>query len=248
MSQVDHLCIDCGSPFSFDQGIRGRPRKRCQECSPPRPGLQGSYVPRPKTASSCGECGASFTGISGRQFCSAQCRINVGNARQRDRLVAEHGIVSFRCAFCDAPVLKVYGDQRSRYCSFACKRKHGWKLGVGTTHRRRAKKAGVEYEPFDKRLVFERDGWKCQICGTATPEAKCGTGDDNEPVLDHVVSFTRAGAAHTLENVQCACRGCNAEKHAGPPAGQIGLFTGLLNEQIRSRRRRSTHPTPTKPA
>ena len=109
---------------------------------------------------------------------------------------------------------------------------------AGHTHERRAKRVGAPTERFSKLKVFERDGWRCQICGVKTPRSKMGTDADNAPILDHIHAFTSPSAANTLDNVQCSCQRCNKLKADGPPAGQIGLFTGLMNEQIRATKRK----------
>lgn len=70
--------------------------------------------------------------------------------------------------------------------------------------------------------VFERDKWKCQICGVKTPRKLRGTLDDRAPELDHVMPLS-LGGAHSYMNTQCACRKCNAEKSNTPPA-QPSLF------------------------
>lgn len=61
--------------------------------------------------------------------------------------------------------------------------------------------------------VFERDGWRCYICGVATPRQLRGSNDPYAPELEHVVSLTDGGT-HTWANVACACRRCNSAKGA----------------------------------
>jgi len=65
-------------------------------------------------------------------------------------------------------------------------------------------------DPID---VFDRDGWRCRICGVYTPKSLRGTTEDRAPELDHIVPLA-AGGTHTLDNVQCSCRACNSEKGA----------------------------------
>jgi 5-methylcytosine-specific restriction endonuclease McrA len=81
-----------------------------------------------------------------------------------------------------------------------------------------------KFHPFD---IFDRDGWKCQICGTKTPKALRGTYKPNAPELDHIVPISKGGAHHP-SNCQTSCRSCNARKSDGMPMGQIGLFTSLI--------------------
>ncbi|WP_425516052.1 HNH endonuclease [Rhizobium leucaenae] len=77
-------------------------------------------------------------------------------------------------------------------------------------------------ENVDPIKVFDRDKWKCQICGVKTPRKLRGTLDDKAPELDHIMPLA-LGGAHSYFNTQCACRKCNAHKSDTPPA-QPNLF------------------------
>lgn len=87
--------------------------------------------------------------------------------------------------------------------------------------RRRARIRGVEHEAIDPIKVFERDKWRCHICGCKTHKGKRGTCDPKAPELDHVVTLSEGGS-HTWGNVACSCRACNASKGARS-MGQLGL-------------------------
>jgi 5-methylcytosine-specific restriction endonuclease McrA len=103
-------------------------------------------------------------------------------------------------------------------------RKKQRELGIRShTHIKRAKKYKVE---FDRKLsaidVFDRDKWRCQLCGIATPKKLKGTLKPNAPELDHIVPLSKGGP-HTLKNVQCCCRSCNIKK-SDKPLGQLLMF------------------------
>lgn len=87
----------------------------------------------------------------------------------------------------------------------------------------KARHFGVEAEVVDRRKVFERDGWKCQVCGCKTPKRLRGTTDPRAPELDHRIPMSRGGP-HTYENVQCCCRSCNSAKGSTRVVGQMPLF------------------------
>lgn len=88
---------------------------------------------------------------------------------------------------------------------------------------RRAKERGASRaDRIDPIKVFERDGWRCMICGRKTPQSARGTTDPRAPELDHIVAIS-LGGAHAWDNVQCACRRCNAKKGASV-YGQLHLF------------------------
>lgn len=86
---------------------------------------------------------------------------------------------------------------------------------------RRAKERGATADRIDPIRVFERDGWKCHLCGCTTPMRLRGSYEDNAPELDHVIPLA-AGGSHTWGNVRCSCRKCNILK-SDKPLGQLGL-------------------------
>ncbi|MCC7107614.1 MAG: HNH endonuclease [Chloroflexi bacterium] len=59
--------------------------------------------------------------------------------------------------------------------------------------------------------VLRRDEWRCRACGCETPQALRGTCDPSAPEVDHIVPVAKGGA-HTMDNLQCLCRTCNALK------------------------------------
>lgn len=87
------------------------------------------------------------------------------------------------------------------------------------TRRMRMRAARIErFDPFD---IFERDKWRCHMCGCSTPKRLRGTFEPNAPELDHVIPLA-AGGEHSRRNTACSCRKCNIEK-ADKPIGQLSL-------------------------
>lgn len=86
---------------------------------------------------------------------------------------------------------------------------------------RRAVERGTDADRIDPIDVFRRDGWRCHMCGKATPERLRGTYHPQAPELDHIVTLADGGT-HTWGNVACACRACNGSKGARS-MGQMGL-------------------------
>lgn len=123
----------------------------------------------------------------------------------------------------------------SRFCSEHCRVEHtaksksAYKQTEGyRAYRRKSKskrRALIRNAPrvdsIDPIEVFERDKWRCHLCGRSTPRRLRGTIKDNAPELEHIVSLTDGGM-HTWSNVACSCRKCNLEKGAAS-FGQIGL-------------------------
>lgn len=87
--------------------------------------------------------------------------------------------------------------------------------------RRRALERGLHADRIDPIKVFDRDKWRCHMCGIKTPKELRGSYDDKAPELDHVVPLA-AGGTHTWGNVRCSCRRCNRIK-ADKPFGQLGM-------------------------
>ena len=61
-----------------------------------------------------------------------------------------------------------------------------------------------------RREVFDRDGWRCQICGLQIPKSRQWP-DRLSASLDHKLPLA-LGGAHALENCQAAHLGCNMAK------------------------------------
>ena len=90
-------------------------------------------------------------------------------------------------------------------------------------HKRRALKMGVGYEVFDPKEVFERDGYKCQLCDKKTRQDYKNQYHPLYPNLDHIVPLSKGGA-HTRKNTQCLCKQCNMEKYNNNHNDQLRLF------------------------
>ncbi len=167
----------------------------------------------------CEHCGATFTSYlpTVARWCSRRCEWD-----------SRTGLEFGKSTCCDCGVtFQVFLKTRSPRCRecWAERRKEqarAARTGNGT-HRRRARKYGVEYVPFKKSNVFKRDKWRCQMCGKKTTK-KHGNTHDDYPELDHVMPMS-LGGDHTMENTQCLCRACNAAKSNKHPAEVgVGLF------------------------
>lgn len=74
-------------------------------------------------------------------------------------------------------------------------------LGIGFS---KTKKTNIyKKQPIPKyirRIIFERDGYKCKQCGT-----------NKNLHADHIIPEVRGGQA-TIENLQTLCKSCNSRK------------------------------------
>lgn len=160
----------------------------------------------------CATCSARFLGKTSRaKFCSKAC----SNASQLAPKVHR------KCVFCGVVRTGTAGllDECAK-----CRKK---KLRAGQRplrrHRQRARHYGVDYEVIDPIKVFDRDRWRCQVCGKKTPKRMRGKQKPNSPELDHRVALSQGGG-HVWENVQCCCRACNIAKAHIKVVGQLNLF------------------------
>jgi HNH endonuclease len=179
-------------------------------------------------ANTCKQCGKQWAGEHRSTICSRPCQLAWSSAQSLAKALALHRSVArvTACEDCRVEFCPLYGASHTRLCS-SCSderarialRKYRKKRGGNAS--RRAKMRGLERKYFNESRIFERDKWRCQLCGVKTPKRLRGTYDDCAPDLDHVVTYSDKGS-HTKENVQCACRKCNGEK-GGRSRGQIWL-------------------------
>lgn len=172
----------------------------------------------------CVVCGAAFVGSSQSFICSSPCH----RERLRAAREAAAGSREKRCVECGSLFVVPYkwGHGARRVCSDKCARRHARRGGRhnGRSHPDRARRRGQGYELGITRVdVFNRDGWRCQLCGKATPKRLLRDyRSKNAPTLDHILPI-KAGGSHTWDNLQCACRSCNSRK-SSRPLGQTRLF------------------------
>jgi 5-methylcytosine-specific restriction endonuclease McrA len=168
--------------------------------------------PKPIVTRTCVECANAFIvprETSQRQTCSPKCRVArlskvLRGKKQRPTKVG------LRCAQCGAEFAT---SRTAKQICNTCAHKNSRKASHGK-HEKRAKRKGVPYVYGIKPAsVFERDGWRCQLCGCKTPQRLRGKNQPTSPEVDHITPISQGGG-HTWDNVQCACRACNIAKRA----------------------------------
>jgi len=168
----------------------------------------------------CVVCGARFTPRHATaERCSDACRMQGARDRARRANEAASSKAKCQCAECGASFRPAYGDKRRTYCSDLCSRRA---LRRSAKQLRRARMRGANAEAVKALTVFDRDAYRCGICGSMTLRAKRGTCHPRAPELDHILPLA-LGGEHTYQNTQCACRKCNIAK-GSRPMGQIPLF------------------------
>lgn len=152
------------------------------------------------------------------KWCSKACR-DKHRSRTRPRVPSSWRVSQSprRCKECATEFVPPFtgGGRPPACCSDECRRKRKrlviCKARRVSKARRRAVERGCDAERFDPFEIFERDNWRCQLCGCDTPSKLRGTYEDNAPELDHIIPIARGGH-HTRANTQCACRVCNLLK------------------------------------
>lgn len=169
----------------------------------------------------CRQCGGRFVGGSlADRYCSEAC----GAEYKKARYVAHNDNGRDRsprpCSTCGTVLAPEYGDRRRKFCSSECNAKSDAAKAIRKAAKMRRRCAVAE--AVDPLSVFERDGWRCQLCGIKTPIRLRGTYDCRAPELDHIVPIS-LGGEHSYRNTQCSCRKCNAAK-SNTLLGQLRLF------------------------
>ena len=197
-------CAKCSVQFS---GFWNR--RYCDECSARRKAK--------KEYAGCDHDKPRFANGRERKFCY-ECMPKP--FAQERKVYTPKEIVIESCALpgCDTKFIRITPAQK--YCCAKCRHRAGNTSDrhrnyacqvIGGSHRRRARRHGVTYEPFKADVIFARAGWRCMACNINTPKSLRGQWVHNAPELDHKIPFARGGS-HTEENAQCLCRSCNSLK------------------------------------
>lgn len=113
------------------------------------------------------------------------------------------------CARCGVAFLAEDYTDTALYCSATCSKRV-------SKHRQRARKRSAFVANVSPRKIYERDGWRCRLCGLAVRRDKA-VPHPLAPTIDHIVPLAagiKAGGVHAPYNVQCAHFLCNSTKGA----------------------------------
>lgn len=212
-TRVLHQCKHCGVGFYPKRTDRLTYCSReCAQKAIRPPGKPVTRFPFSKVHfPKCAICSRTFTARHGlKRYCGEQCYLVSQSDRSFD---------ARECAECGTEFVPVYGLKLRTFCSDECGIKHSRRVGKA---KRKARQRGVTAQPVNPLVVFNRDAWRCQLCGCSTPRRLRGTLVDRAPELDHIIPLA-AGGEHSYLNTQCACRVCNIAKGA-KPLGQMRLI------------------------
>lgn len=213
------VCQGCGAEVEFSPS-----RKWCEACKADRQreAEKDRYQPAPTAVSAtCRVCSVAFTYERKgrgrhRRYCGDECR-----AKGMGRLVEP--VACKTCGKSFLPRPKCGG-----YCSSECWPRDHRRIWASKAdekracrHRRKARLANTAVETFADSEIFERDGWRCGICGKAVDKALTYP-HPMSVSLDHIEPIARGGG-HTRANVQCSHFICNSRKTHLGRGGQFKL-------------------------
>lgn len=167
----------------------------------------------------CDICSCMFIGKSASsRLCGRECELAELRKRSCETFYSSRSPTVAGCHKCGRPVIR--RDAAGKWISqgFTCEDclKEARRAANNKAKALRRLRCGAlpwKHEVVFKQKVFERDEWKCQICGgpvdrTARPQTPL------HAELDHVVPLSRGGA-HAYDNTQCTHRICNLAKSSG---------------------------------
>lgn len=203
---LDSWCIECHREYGRDRERRlaaeDAPRRRAAAVERDARRVAAAQVRRWEreavriTYRECETCRVLMVASrSDRRYCSYRCRPST--ARRRAKLIPTRA--------CDCCGAAFAGSGRRRFCSPKCG------LRFWSRHHRATKRA-VYVEQVHPFRVFERDDWRCYLCGDPLLRG-AHRHDPLAPEVDHVIPLARGGD-HSYANVRAAHRRCNQSKGA----------------------------------
>lgn len=221
------ICRNCGTWYHPKRADRSAYCSReCYFAAKTAKKIEREKAPKVKHIKSCkvfiGKCevcGELFTSRRPRARCGRSCDVEHARSRNRALNESKKQPKPTKCKECGRVFVSEYGNKRRAFCSEVCLQRN--------IHRKRRQKEravlrSVKVETVDAIRVFERDNWKCQLCGKRLKQAHRGTARDDAPELDHIIPLSKGGE-HSYRNTACSCRKCNQYK-GGVEIGQLRLF------------------------
>lgn len=236
-SREEHICKYCGKQFmpkATDRttycsrecyfkngGSGGRKAKPCLLCGRVTNKKTNGYCRECRDKLSvveCTYCGKEFKSEHNKRYCSDEClrKINLKKCLIRNR--NKKNVITIKCKECGEEFTSVYGDFRSKFCCKKCQVKFSrrWvrenhpEIKRDQNHRRRARLHNCKAEKINSLEIYERDNWKCHVCGKKVNKKK-KVPHPLSPTLDHYIPLAYRGS-HTKDNVRCAHFICNSRR------------------------------------
>lgn len=211
-------CGWCGHEFSRVAASGQRMKACTDECARALMAYaSGRVIACAIHISTCAWCGQAFNAASARvKYCSTQCvssRTVASNASKSDQYKAAKReryvpkpLAVLECGMCG---ISFKSKGHALYCQ-TCRTINIKTTRADCNRRRRARLVGADHERIESLSIYERDAWRCGVCGERV-DAALTSPDPMSASLDHVIPLAHGGA-HVGSNVQLAHMICNARK------------------------------------
>lgn len=219
------LCYWCGHDFEYHPKIRTQFCSRtCRSICHHHNGKSCLVTDGPVKiqARPCLECGREFTpATNASHICSTTCR----NARASRAVLVRwrslHPSVERCCVECGNVFTAGWDGTRTsnaHFCSQGCAKRYRHR---DRRHRKRDARPQGKNEWISIRIVGERDGWRCHLCGKRVPRTTKRL--EAMPSIDHITPLSKGGT-HELQNVALAHHRCNSLRRDGKTPAQMRLI------------------------
>ena len=115
------------------------------------------------------------------------------------------------CVECENSFTVTWTRRPRTTCGDECANRRRSRASARRAAERRQLLASATIEDVDPYAVFERDDWRCYLCGRKVVASVVYRPD--RATVDHVVPIAKGGA-HSYDNVRTACNRCNSRKNA----------------------------------
>ncbi len=145
----------------------------------------------------CGHCKRPFVARQRSKYCSDACGRAAwsGHGRRAYSGPESIAIAYANCAWCGR-LFAFRAAIPQIYCQ--------------SSHAHRANKRQWHPLGMTRRAIYERDNWRCHICGKKVPDRPYAARDD-DPTCDHIVPVSAGGTDHP-SNLALAHNRCNWDR------------------------------------
>lgn len=205
---MKHQCTRCRQMKDSREfySSKGKINSWCKECY--RDDHRAKYLPvkgQTDDFRKCKECKKEYAPKQRTEsfFCSRDCKDKNRKKEEKKKRIAFKSARS--CIGCNK-VIPSSARVDKKWCSEEC----ALRVRSHTMNTQRRIRTSEEIQDFKRSDIYERDGWKCQLCGKAVnpklsfPNPACAS-------LDHVIPLSRGGS-HKTTNVQLAHLRCNTAR------------------------------------
>ena len=172
----------------------------------------------------CCICGKVFMSIMPKICCSDECKKQKDNIKSYERTTARARI----CKWCGVEYIPIYKAKTYSYCC-----ENHLNKAIRNSESNKLHRGGVS--KAKKARIFQRDNYRCQICGKKLKMDKADTMTQKKPhpqapTIDHIIPISIAKKMgwskkeiNAEKNLQSACFMCNVKKGNRPIGEQLRI-------------------------